>query len=117
MLKKITAQFLVTALVLLLTCSDLFAQTETRVRFRKGRTSTTVTGRIAGGAFRVFVLSARAGQSLSATVSSRSGNVIMEGYYPETTSLNLKTIRGDNHVTIENTGNSATTFTLTISIR
>ena len=122
MLKKITAQFLLATVLLLLTCSDLFAQnvsvTDTRVRFQKGRTSTTITGRIGGnGAIRNFILGAKSGQNLCATVSSRNGSVYFEGYSDDKTSLCFTTSSGDNSVSIENLARSATSFTLTISIR
>ncbi len=117
-MKKITTQFLVASLFLLLTCSNLFAQTATRVRFGKGKTSTTVTGKISGnGGIRTFVLGAKSGQTLSATVSSRNGKVYFEGNPDDVTSYSFTTDSGDNYISVENLGKSATNFTLTISIR
>lgn len=118
MLKNIPTQFLIVAMSLLLTCSDLFAQT--RIHFAKGRTSATVSGSIAKNVSKCFVLGTRQGQELAGTVSSRSGKVQFPWEsgatsYKGGTSYHTITNGGDDEVCIENTGNT-TTFTLTVSI-
>lgn len=110
-LKKITTQILMLAMVLLLLNSHLFAQT--RIRFRTGSTSTTVSGRIAAGARRSFVLRALPGQYLSATISSRTGCVVFGN---GGTSTDYRTRMGANYIYIENNCGGATSFSLTVSI-
>ncbi len=118
MLKKSAVQFSMLAMVWLITCPELFAQT--RIHFVKGRTSATVSGSIVRNGYKCFVLKTREGQSLDATVSSRSGKVQFPwasgaGYYKGGTSHSRVTSGGDEELCIENGGN-ATTFTLTISV-
>ncbi len=111
MLKKITTQILMLAMVLLLMNSHLFAQT--RIRFRTGSTSATVSGRIAAGARRSFVLKAYPGQYLSATISSRNGCVVFGN---GGTSASYATRLGNNYIYISNNCGGATSFSLTVSI-
>jgi len=111
MLRKIGVQYLSLLLALIMTGADLFAQT--RIRFRPGTTSTTVSGKIVAGARRQFVLGARYGQNLSATVSSRNGCVVFGN---GGTSLNYTTGSGNNFVYLENNCGGATSYTLTVSI-
>lgn len=54
---------------------NVAAFADTRIRFAKGRTSATVTGRVAAGGRVCYFAGARAGQQFTATVSSRSGKV------------------------------------------
>src|SRR5260370_41536045 len=111
MLKKAMTRILMLTMVLLLTNSYLFAQT--RIRFRRGSTSATVSGRIAAGARRSFALRASAGQSLSATTSSRNGCVVFGN---EGTSTSFTTRWGDNYIYVTNNCGGATNFILTVSI-
>ncbi len=90
-----------------------FAQTGTRIRFARGRTSATVSATIRGNAQRKYILAARAGQTLSANVSSRNGCVVLGN---QQTSESYSTDRGDNWIDVFNNCRSATTFTLTVSI-
>ena len=86
---------------------------QTRIRFAKGRTSATVSGSIAGGGRRSYVLGARNGQYLSGNVSSRNGCVkFTEG----STSVGFTTESGDNTVSIINYCSRTTSFTMTVSI-
>jgi hypothetical protein len=115
MLRKLTVKLLAIAMLLVLTTSDLMAQT--RVRFARGRNSATVSGTIGPGQMRTYVLRAMAGQSVIATVSSGNGKVdftdrnIHDTQYSETTERN-----GDIYIRIDNHGRS-TRYTLTISIQ
>ena len=90
------------------------AQT-TRVRFAKGRTSTTLTGTL-GARYgeRDFVLSAYAGQYLSATVSSSGGCV---KFSTVSTSQAYTTDNGDNWLKLMNMCKRAASYTMTVSIR
>jgi hypothetical protein len=115
MLKKITAQGLMIAVVLLLIGSDLFAQT--RIRFRKGSSSATVSGKIAAEGKRTYVLSAKAGQTLLASLESGNSCVNFGYFFFQ---KDFTTVSGDNSITFYNSCKGktrATTFTLTVSIR
>lgn len=88
-------------------------EAQTRIRFARGRTSATVSGTVAAGARRTYVLGARQGQYLSGNVSSRNGCVkFTEG----STSVGFATDSGDNILSITNYCSRATTFTMTVSI-
>ena len=89
------------------------AEAQTRIRFAKGRTSATVSGKLAGGAKRTYVLGARQGQYLSGNVSSANGCVkFTEG----STSVGFTTDSGDNILSITNYCGRSTSFTMTVSI-
>ena len=89
------------------------ADAQTRIRFAKGRTSATVSGKLAGGARRTYVLGARQGQSLSGNVSSGNGCVkFTEG----STSVGFTTDSGDNILSVTNYCGKTTSFTMTVSI-
>ena len=116
MLKKMMTQVLALAMILLLSGSDVFSQT--RISFRRGSTSASVSGKLAPGAGRSFVLTAKSGQNLRAKISSGNGNVrFSDPEGPGTlTSIEYVTENGDNEIYIANNGNKATNFTLTVSI-
>jgi hypothetical protein len=114
-MKKLNTKAFILILILIVSSSDIFAQT--RIRFVRGSTSATVSGTIggAGGDWeRGYVLRARYGQYLSANVSSRGGCV----QFTEngTTSLGLTTRSGDNYIYLNNGCRNSTRFTLTVSI-
>ena len=73
MIKKLSIKILVLSMVLMMSLTDLDAQT--RVRFRRGSNSTTISGTLGAGVTRGYVFGARSGQILSATVSSSNGKV------------------------------------------
>lgn len=98
-------------LILLISSSDLFAQT--RIRFARGRTSATASGSVGGKGSRSFVLGARYGQYLSANVSSRNGCVTFSN---GATSTSYVTDSGNNYLYLSNGCSRQTSFTLTVSI-
>lgn len=102
----------------MLSNSDLFAQRKTPVRFAKGRTSMTLSGKLVGGGYKNYVLSARSGQLLSAILSSSNNKVNFcsgNARFGDRR-MSFTTSSGENEVCIENIGNQ-TMFKLTISIR
>lgn len=116
MLKKIGVKITVLAMVLLMTASDSLAQT--RIRFRRGTSSTTVSGTLASGATRGYVLRAAEGQTLSATLSSGNGRVdFTQGNLHDTQYSQYVEADGDVYISVDNHGNRATRYTLTISIQ
>ena len=115
MKKKIGVQILVLAVLLLLQSSDLMAQT--RIRFRRGTNSTSVSGTLAPKGVRSYVLGARAGQTLTATLSSDNGKVdFTQGNVHDTQYSKTLDETGDVLITIDNHGGT-TGYTLTISIQ
>jgi hypothetical protein len=85
-----------------------------RIRFARGRTSTTVTGTLASIGERDFVLKAAAGQYLSATVSSSGGCV---KFSTIETAQAYRTDEGDNWLKLMNMCRRSASFTMTVSIR
>ncbi len=100
-------------LVLILVISSFSAFAQTRIRFARGRTSTSVSGTVGGYGERSFVLDARYGQYLSANVSSRNGCVKFSN---GATSTSYTTDSGSNYLYLSNGCRRQTSFTLTVSI-
>lgn len=116
MFKKIGLKFLVLALVCLMSTADLMAQT--RIRFARGRSSATVSGALAAGATRGFVLRAASGQTLSATLSCGNGKCdFTQGSLHDTQYSYYVERNGDVYISIDNHGRAATRFTMTVSIQ
>lgn len=86
-----------------------------RIRFAKGRSSATVTGRVSTGGRVCYMAGARTGQSFTATVSSRSGNVRLFESGETSYSYEVE-VSGDQSVCVDNIGRT-TTYTLTVSIK
>jgi hypothetical protein len=117
MFKKISLKFLIVAMIGLMSITDLSAQT--RVRFARGRSSASFTGTIRPGtSIRTYVLRASEGQTLTATLSSGNGKCdFTQGSYEDTQYSQVIEETGDVTFSIDNHGNKATTFTLTISVK
>lgn len=113
MLKNQFFKFIVIAIVLFSVSTEVLA--DIRVRFAKGRSSATYSGKIGTGGRICYVANARAGQTLTATVSSRTGKVqIFES--GETSYRMDVDYSGDQSVCVDNL-RGATSYTLTVSIR
>lgn len=104
--------FIATAILFSVT-SQAFA--DVRIRFAKGRTSATVSGKIGAGGRVCYVAGARAGQTLTAAVSSRSGKVQIFESGDTSYALNVE-YSGDQSVCVDNL-RGATSYTLIVSIR
>ena len=117
MFKKIGVKILVLAMIGVMFTTDSLAQT--RVRFAKGRSSATFSGTIRPGtSVRSYVLRAREGQTLTATLSSGNGKCdFTQGDYEDTQYSQVIEEDGDVTFSIDNHGKRSTTFTLTISIK
>ncbi|MBK6725452.1 MAG: hypothetical protein IPG58_19975 [Acidobacteria bacterium] len=89
-----------------------YAET-TRLKFSKGATSTTYSGDANADDARRFVLACRAGQQLSASLSSNSGCVV---FSDGGSSFSSFTNRGDNYLSVRNSCGSATRFTINVRI-
>jgi hypothetical protein len=110
-MKKSIAKAFFLVLILVVSSYDVLAQT--RIRFARGRTSTSASGRIGGGGARSYVLAARYGQNLSANVSSRNGCVTFSN---GSTSTSYTTRAGNNYLYLNNGCRGLTSYTLTVSI-
>jgi hypothetical protein len=86
---------------------------QSRINFAKGRTSASVSGKINGQIDRSFVLGAKYGQWLTASVSSRNGCV---QFTNGSTGISYETRSGNNYLYIINRCRNATSFTITVSI-
>ncbi len=117
MLKKLSVKLLILMMVGVMSVTDLSAQT--RVRFARGRSSATFSGTIRPGtSVRSYVLRAREGQTLTATLSSGNGKCdFTQGDYEDTQYSQVVEEDGDVTFSIDNHGPRATSFTLTISIK
>ena len=117
MLKIVSVRLLmVLIMVAALTVSDATAQT--RIRFGRGRTSTAVSGRLASGASRSYILGASAGQMMRVRVTSRTGGVRVDiGGNDVGTGTSIRLRSTDDYIiTVHNDG-AATNYTLSVSIR
>jgi len=86
---------------------------QTRIRFARGRTSASISGTLASGGIRRYVLWASSGQHLSGNLSSKNGCVkFTEG----STGIGFTTQSGDNRISITNYCRSNTSFVMTVSI-
>jgi hypothetical protein len=116
MFRRFVGKFLIVALIGIISASDLLAQT--RIRFARGRSSATVTGTLGAGATRGFVLGARTGQTLTATLSCTNGRCdFTQGDLHDTQYSYYVEESGDVYISIDNHGNRATRFTMTVSIQ
>ena len=105
----------IVAITALFASTNIFALADTRIRFAKGRTSATVTGRVTNGGRVCYFAGARPGQQFTATVSSRSGTIVI--FESGETSYNYEVeTGGDQSVCVDNLA-GATTYSLTVSIR
>jgi hypothetical protein len=85
----------------------------TRLKFGRGAYSTSFSGDINPGDSRSLVLACRAGQTLTANVSSGSGCVQMRG---SGSSLRTTTHSGDNYISVTSNCPSVVHFSVSITI-
>lgn len=103
------------ALITIAAFANIAAFAQNRIRFAKGRTSATVTGRVSNGGRVCYFAGAQVGQQFTATVSSRSGKVMIFESGETSYAYEVET-RGDQSVCVDNIG-GATTYSLTVSIK
>ena len=127
--KKVMAAGALCLLMLLaLAPSDAAAQAETRVRFRRGQRSKTVSGVVtANGRGGDFVLGARAGQTLVIDFAAKGETVFaltapdgenMAGEGSPAGRVRFKLMQtGDYHISVINRDNRRRKFTFTFTIR
>ncbi len=116
MLKKLGVKMLVLMMVCVMLTTDLMAQT--RIRFARGRSSASVSGTMVANGQRTYVLGARSGQNLTATLSCGNGKCdFAEGELHDTSYSEYVDRSGDVYITIHNHGGRSTNFTMTVSIQ
>lgn len=115
MIKKLSASILLLAVFSLASVSDLAAQT--RINFKRGRNSATVSGTLRPNGSRTYVLRASEGQSVVATLSSKNGKVdFLDRSVHDTQFTHSVDANGDVVIRIDNHGGT-TAYQLTISIQ
>lgn len=103
------------AVAMIAAFANLTALADIRIKFAKGRTSATVSGRVVKGGRTCYFAGARAGQTLTATISSRTGKAVI--FENGETSYSYEVEQsGDQSVCVDNLA-GATTYTLTVSIK
>lgn len=116
MLKKLGVKVLVLAMVCVMASSDVLGQT--RIRFGRGKSSASVSGTMAAGGARTYILGARRGQTLTAVLSCGGSRCdFAQGDLHDTSYSEYIDRNGDTYITIHNHGNRATRFTMTVSIQ
>lgn len=116
MIKKLSIKVLVLSVIFMMSGFDIMAQT--RIRFRRGASSATITGTLGAGVTRGYVLGARRGQILTATLSSGNNQVdFTQGNYHDTQYSIEVQRNGDVYISIDNHGRRATRYTMTVSIQ
>lgn len=99
--------------VILFTNFAVFA--DIRIKFPRGRTSATMTGKVSNGGRVCYFAGARAGQTLTATVSSRSGKVQIFESGETSYSYEIE-VSGDQSICVDNLSR-AKSYSLTVSIK
>ena len=120
MKKLIGIKILAATLIIFSLASDSLAQT--RITFARGRTSKTLSGTLAAGGARSYVIRLSIDQTFTVDVSSGNDEISIKvrdvhgsfneefGSFETTTDAN-----GDHYITIRNTGRRSTRFTMTVS--
>jgi hypothetical protein len=103
------------AIITIAAFANVAAFADIRIRFAKGRTSATVSGKVSRGGRVCYFAGARAGQQFTATLSSKSGKVVIFESGETSYAYEVER-RGDQSVCVDNLA-GATTYTLTVSIK
>ena len=111
---KFTVRNAMAAMAMIFSLSML-AFGDIRIRFARGRTSATVTGRVANGGRVCYYAGARRGQTLNATISSGTGKVMIFESGDISYNYEIES-SGDQSICVDNLAR-ATNYTLTVSIR
>ena len=112
---KLNGFYRLTACTMVILFAASSGLADIRIRFAKGRTSATVSGRVSNGGRVCYFANARRGQTFTATVSSRTGKVRIFESGETSYGYNIEQ-PGDQSVCVDNLGR-ATNYTLTVSIR
>jgi len=95
-----------------LTATETSVDPPTRISFSRGGVGETISGSVARS--RNYVLRAKSGQYLSATLSAANGCVVFNTGSP---TINFTTATGDNWLAVVNHCGGQSSFDLTVDIR
>ncbi len=119
-LKFITRNFPIKTLVVLMIIgmmnSAVFSQT--RIRFARGKSSATVSGKLNGDYQRIYVVGARAGQMMTVRLKT-AGNVWFDigGSEPEDSSITIECDSTDDYeITVHNEDDYTNSYSLFVAI-
>jgi hypothetical protein len=115
MLKNIAFKALVFALIVFSMCGDSLAQS--RINFRRGASSATVSGALSGKGYREYLLRGRAGQVLSIRIRSDNGSITANAGTASGRNFSVEMSGGDHLISVYNSGNGDSRYTMTVSIR
>lgn len=119
-LNFITKTLLVKTFVVLLIIGmiDSAVYSQTRIRFARGKSSATVTGKLNSGSQRTYILGARAGQMLTVRIEA-AGNIWFDigGNEIEESSITIECRSTDDYeITVHNDDEYSTTYSLFVAI-
>ncbi len=125
MLKSIWLKVFLSGLIVASLAGDSLAQT--RIRFRPGRSSATLSGTLAGNSgMRTFLLGVRSGQTITVQVNSNNGKVVGDIDYPDGDHIDNTNggfwqgdtdVNGSYRISLINNGNRSTRYTFTVTVR
>lgn len=107
------------AVLMVIGMMDSAAFSQTRIRFAKGRSSTTINGTLSSNGNRIYIVNAKRGQRMTLKVKSK---VPIDIYVDDTDGLfdggtiDL-TFSGDHKISINNENSRSTTYSLYVEIR
>lgn len=107
------------AVLMIVGMTDSAVFSQTRIRFARGRSSTTVSGSLGVGAERSYILRASAGQTMTVRVNSKSRDVWVDlggNGVDRGTTVELRST-DEYIITVHNTGGSAASYSLYVAIR
>jgi hypothetical protein len=106
------------AVLMIIGMMDSSAFSQTRIRFARGRSSTTVAGSLSAGRERSYILRASAGQTMTVRVTSRNGDVSVDlGGNDVGTGDTVELRSTDEYIiTVHNNG-GATSYSLYVAVR
>lgn len=107
------------AVLMIVAMTDASVAAQTRIRFARGRTNATVSGTVAAGGERSYILRASAGQTMTVRVSSRSGNVSVDiggNDVGRGTTIELRST-DEYIITVHNDGGARAAFSLYVAVR
>ncbi len=107
-------QVVAVALMLVISTSNVLAQK--RISFRRGASSATVSGKIGPKGYLEYVINGRAGQLMTIEITSGNGGVICNAGSASGKSFSIDMTGGDHLLSIVNTKNSGSTYTMKVSI-
>jgi len=118
-LKNIAIKSFAILMIFGMTNSAVFAQGETRIRFARGRNSSTVSGTLSSGATRAYILKASEGQTMTVRVNSKGGDVWVDiggNDVGKGTSVELRST-DEYIITVHNDGGASASYSLYVAIR